>query len=374
MKSENKNVCFRLLLLAAILAVTPVSARSQGTGKGAERPAAVVVIAAKKQPFFDSVEALGTLRANESVVLTAAVTEIVTAVNFTDGQRVNAGDVLVEMTSEEEKAQLAQERATVAEARRQLERIEPLVRQGASSEALLDTRRREYETAKARLLEIESRLKDHLLVAPFSGVLGLRNISSGALVRPGDPVVTLDDDSVMKLDFSIPSVFLASLEPGMPVEAMAREFGGRIFRGKVSSIDSRIDPVTRSITVRALIPNEDRALRPGLLMAVKLQSSRRESIILPEKSLIPEGRENYVFVIDETQNPPVAEKTKITVGVRRAEGVEVTGGIEEGDLVVTHGTMSVRDGLPASILARQEKSDESLHSILEKADTVKAGK
>lgn len=362
---------FILTALAVLGAAIPASLRAQQGGAAGARPASVVVSVAAKQPLADAVEALGTLRANESVTLMAAVTEMVTAVNFTDGQRVEAGTVLAEMTSAQEKAQLAQERAIVAEARRQLERIEPLVRQGASSQSVLDVRRREYETARARLLAVESQLQDHLVVAPFSGVLGLRNISVGALVRPGDPVATLDDDSVMKLDFNIPSLFLNALEPDMPVEARAREFGERVFKGTISSIDSRIDPVTRAIAVRALIPNEDRALRPGLLMSVRLQSHSREAIVLPEKSLIPEGRDSYVLVVDETQDPPVVKKTKIEVGARFPGSVEVTGGVDEGDLIVTHGAMLVRDGQPVSVMAREKEGGENLPDILERAGAAK---
>src|SRR5690606_6924075 len=127
-------------------------------------------------------------------VLTSRVTETVTAVNFEDGQRVEAGDVLVEMTSDEESAQLEEEQSTVNEAAKQVERLKPLVEQGAAAQSLLDQRRREYQTAKARLEAVKSRLGDRVITAPFAGVLGLRNISVGALVQPGTKITTLDDD------------------------------------------------------------------------------------------------------------------------------------------------------------------------------------
>lgn len=360
-----KHALPTLLLLSCL--VTPAFAQAPSE-KGGGRATPVVVAAAKKKSFFDTVEALGTLRANETVTLTATVTETVTSVNFTDGQRVEAGDVLLEMTSGQEKAQLDQASAEEDEAKQQLNRVAPLVKQGAASASLLDQRRREYETAKGRLAEVKSRMEDYLITAPFSGVLGLRNISIGALVRPGDPITTLDDDSVMKLDFSVPSVFLTSLKVGLPIVATAREFNDQKFKGEIASIDSQIDPITRAIMVRALIPNEDHILRPGLLMSVDLQSNQRMSIVLPEESLIPEGYNNYVLMLDKSQNPPVVRKTKITVGARRPGEIEVLDGLKEGALVVTHGTMNARDGQPVSVTA-QEEGNETLPEILKKSNT-----
>ena len=183
----------------------------------AQQAVPVIVKAVVTDHFVDRVEALGTLRANETVVLTATVSEIVTDVHFEDGQRVKAGSILVEMTNEEEHALIEEERSTVAEAKKQYDRLRPLVQRGAASIALLDQRRREYETAKARLRAIESKLQDRLIIAPFAGIVGLRNISVGALIEPGDVITTLDDDSVMKLDFTVPSIHLASLKTGLPM-------------------------------------------------------------------------------------------------------------------------------------------------------------
>ncbi len=261
---------------AAILALTiaflmPVPVHAQ-RDKGLQT-ANVVVTSAKIEPVTDQVEALGTLRANEAITLTATVSQTVTAVNFEDNARVEKDQVLVVMASGEEKAQLEQARAMADEARQQLERTRDLEKKGASSKSLLDEKQRDYNSASARLRETESRLKNFLITAPFSGVLGLRNISVGALLQPGTKITTLDDDSTMKLDFAVPSVFLNDLKIGAPITAKAREFGDREFKGEVASIDSQIDPVTRSIIVRALLPNEDHILKPGLLVSVDLFSN-----------------------------------------------------------------------------------------------------
>lgn len=217
----------------------------------------VIVAAAKIAHFDDRIEALGTLKANESVQISSSITETVGAVYFDDGDRVAAGKLLVEMTSDEEHAQLEEARATVDEARRQYERVQSLEKMGTAAASLLDERRRDWDTAKARLGAIESRLADRLIKAPFGGVLGLRNVSVGALVEPEDLITTLDDDSVMKLEFPIPSIHLGGLHAGLAVSATSAAFGEREFRGEVRAVDSRIDPVTRSILIRARLPNPD---------------------------------------------------------------------------------------------------------------------
>ena len=333
------------------------------TPAGGQDAVPVVVTEIRRDTFVDRVEALGTLRANETLELTATVSEIVTAIDFDDGQRVEAGDILVEMTSKEEHALIEEEKSTIAEAKKQYDRVRRLVKRGAASPALLDQRRREYQTARARLRAIESKLQDRLIVAPFSGIVGLRNISVGALVEPGDVVTTLDDDSVMKLDFTVPAIYLATLKTGLPIVARSPAFADRKFEGTIASIDSRIDPSTRSIVVRAILPNPDRLLKPGLLMSVELLKNHREAMVIPEESLIPLGRENYVFVVDRSADPTVAEQRKVKTGSRRPGEVEILAGLRSGEFVITQGALRTRAGQPVKIIA-VDSGDESLASLL----------
>ncbi len=356
--------------LAAAFFILPVNVIAQD--KSPQQAANVIVAVAKKEKLADRVEALGTLRANETVTLTATVTETITAINFTDGQRVEKGQVLVEMASGEEKAQLDQARALAGEASRQLERVKNLVKNNAASESALDERKRDYDAAQARLRETESKLGNYLITAPFAGVLGLRNLSVGALLQPGSKITSIDDDSVMKLDFAVPSVFQTDLKPGAPIAATAREFGKTEFKGQVSSVDSQIDPVTRSITVRALLPNEAHMLKPGLLMSVILFSNPRESVVVPENALIPEGQDNYVLAVDDSAPPAIAQKKKVVIGMRQPGEVEIIQGLAEGEKVVTHGSMNARPGQPVKVLAI-EKGGEDLSTLLDKADNATDG-
>ncbi len=333
------------------MAVVGIIAMLGATPASAQQAVPVIVKAVVNDRFVDRVEALGTLRANETVVLTATVSEIVTEVHFEDGQRVSAGTILVEMTDEEEQALIEEERSTLTEAQKQYDRLRPLVERGAASTSLLDQRRREYDSAKARLRAIESRLRDRLIIAPFAGVVGLRDVSVGALIEPGDVITTLDDDSVMKLDFTVPSIYLASLTTGLPIVATSPAFAGRRFEGTVASIDSRIDPVTRAIVVRAILPNPERLLKPGLLMSVELLKNPRDALVIPEEALIPTGRDNHVLVVDPSADPTVAQRRQVIIGSRRPGEVEIVEGLEAGELVVVDGTVRARPGQPVTIVA-----------------------
>ncbi len=328
------------------------------------QPTPVVVSKVYIDDFVDRVEAIGTLRANETITLAATVTDTVTAVNFEDGQRVKKGDILIEMTSTEEKALLDQQRALVNEASKQLERTRALAKNGAAAASLLDERQREFTSAKAGMVALQSRLEDRIITAPFDGVVGLRNISVGALLQPGTQITTLDDDSVMKLDFPVPSVYLPSLKTGVSIVASATGFN-ETFSGEISAIGSQVDDVSRSVIVRATIPNPDAKLKPGLLMTVELMKNPRKGTGIPETAIIPEGRKHFVIVVDETKTPPVAEKREIVIGTRIPGQLEVLEGLKEGEKIVTQGTMSARPNFPVKITTEQAKG-ESLEAVLKR--------
>jgi membrane fusion protein, multidrug efflux system len=336
----HRHFLFLALLLLASGAVAQEKSAPQ-----------VIVAEVKLAAFIDRIEALGTLKANESVALTVNVTETVTAIHFDDGQRVEKGQILVEMTSSEEHALLQEARANLEEALRQFKRVKQLESQGIEAQSLLDQRQREVETARARLAAIESRLADRLIKAPFSGVLGLRNTSVGALVETGDLITTLDDDSVMKLEFAVPSTYLPGLEPGLEVRAHTRAYGERMFAGEVKAIDSRVDPVNRSLRVRALLPNAERLLKPGMLMTVELLRNQRQTLVIPESALMPKGSEHFVMRLQGEL--PVVEKRQVRIGSRRTGEVEVLGGLKAGDLVITHGMEKVKVGGSVRIKGRE---------------------
>jgi membrane fusion protein (multidrug efflux system) len=313
----------------------------------ANPPPWVILAEVREDDFVEKIEALGTLKANESVELTVNVTESVTAIHFDDGQQVTKGQVLVEMTSREEHALLEEARANLNEAKRQFKRVKSLESRGIEAQSLLDQRRRELDTAKARLAAIESRLADRLISAPFPGVVGLRNISVGALVEPGDMITSLDDIRVMKLEFAVPSSYLADLQPGLTILARTRAYQDAVFEGRVKVVDSRVDPVNRSVLVRAMLPNAEGSLKPGMLMTVELLHKPRRTLLIPEAALVPKGRQQFVMRVHGAGN--LVEEVKIEIGARRPGFVEVLDGLKVGDRIITHGTDKVRVAAPVRI-------------------------
>lgn len=359
--------------LLSVLLSSAVLSSSFAYAQKSDKPLNVIVQPAAKRDLQNNIEALGNLRANESTVLTAKVAQTVTHINFEDGQQVKKGDVLVEMTSAEQAALMDEARLTAEEAKKQLERNKALAKTGAVSPSLLDQLTRQYTAASAHYLALESRYKDMLITAPFSGTVGLRNISVGSLISPGQIITTLNDDSKMKLDFTVPAIYLRSLRVGLPIEASSYDLGDKKFKGEIYSIDNQIDESTRSITVRALIDNPKHELKQGLLMSVVLHADMRKALVISEAALVPMGSNNFVFVLqpnkDNKTSPWLAERRQIQIGQRYKGMVEVSAGLNDGDKVVTHGLQQIHAGQAVNIVAEQAndpaKKAEALADLLQ---------
>jgi membrane fusion protein (multidrug efflux system) len=329
-------------LLIAALAGTLAACGSDAPAGGGRPPAATVtttVVAAK--PWSDAIEALGTLRANESVLVTAKVSETVVRVNFQDGDLVEAGQVLVDLSGGAEIAGLEEVAATYREAQQQYERLRELSVQKLIPQSQLDAQRGTVDAARARLNVVRARLSDRVITAPFAGVLGFRQVSPGTLVTPGTTIASLDDISLMKLDFAVPETFLSALAKGQVVTARSAAFPDREFNGIVATVDSRVDPVTRAVTVRAEVPNPDRLLRPGMLLTLRVFRPERQALVIPEIAVIQVAQDAHVFRVkaDDT-----VEQVVVTLGQRRSGEVEITGGLAAGDRIVVDGTVKLRAG------------------------------
>ncbi len=327
-----------LLCLAALL-----TACADKKAADAGRPPAVTVTttAAALKPWSDSIEALGTAQANESVMVTAKVTETVVRVNFEDGELVEAGQVLVDLSGRAELAGLEEAAAAFREAEQQYRRQQQLTEQKLVPASQLDTSRATAEAAKARLDATRARLSDRVITAPFAGVLGFRRVSPGTLVTPGTTIASLDDISVIKLEFSVPESFLAALEPGQKIAAQSSAYPGREFNGLLRTIDSRVDPVTRSVGMRAEILNVDRALRPGMLLTVRIFQPERQAVVVPEIAIVQIARDAYVFRVKADNS---VERVAVKMGLRRAGEVEVISGLTAGERIVVDGTGKLRPG------------------------------
>lgn len=328
------------LLCMALLAIG-------GCGKSAapqagEAPAVVVTAATVEQGVWrDAIEALGTAQAKESVTLTAKVTETVNSVNFQDGDLVEAGHMLVDLSGRAEAAQLQEAQASYKEAVQQYNRQAELVTKGTIARSQLDTQVATRDAAKARADAIRAALADRVIVAPFAGMLGFRQVSQGALVSPGTVIATLDDISTIKLDFPIPEAYLGVVKTGQQVLARSPAYPDREFEGTVAAIESRVDPVTRAVTLRADLPNVDNALRPGMLLSVRVYRPERQALVIPEIALVQVGSQSYVYRIG---NESRVQQTGVTVGARRRGEIEITDGLAAGDRIVVDGVGKLRDG------------------------------
>lgn len=331
----------RLLLLGAL----SLGAACTETGRPTPQPAAAGIVAvvtapAVVQPMGIEIEAVGTARANESVEVTSKASNVITAIRFEEGAEVKRGSVLVEMDDAETQAALAEARAALVDSESQYNRSRELVASQALSRAQLDQIEATLKANRARVEAAQARLADTVIRASFDGRTGFRRVSVGSFVSPGSVITTLDDTSRIKLDFTVPETYLFVLRRGLPIAASTSGLPGRVFKGEVTNLDSRVDPVTRSIAVRAELTNPDGVLRAGMFMTVSLQGDVVPTLIVPEESIVPEQGRTYAFVVRGN----VVERREVRIGKRRPGEVEVLAGLVEGERVVIEGTQNVRDG------------------------------
>lgn len=333
---------FRGGALVALFAAVLIGCEQQPqqTGEQASRAIPVITAVASLRPLSDRIEAVGTTRASESLQITARVSNVITRIGFDEGAFVKKGQVLAELESTEARANLAEAEAALAEIRTQFRRTQELIRSNAVSQAQLEQQAAQVNAAEARVDAARAALADHTLRAPFAGRTGLRRVSVGSLVTPGTVITTLDKVDEMELDFSVPESYLSVLRKGLPIAARTIAYPDETFAGTVESIDSRVDPVTRMVTVRARLENTEHRLRPGMFMTVRLEKDRREAIVIPEIALVSEGSSKYVFV---TEDDTVLQR-EVEIGTRQRGIVEIVQGLEPGVEFVVEGTQSLRHG------------------------------
>ncbi|MCW5729929.1 MAG: efflux RND transporter periplasmic adaptor subunit [Alphaproteobacteria bacterium] len=319
----------------------------QAQNRGGAQPIPVEAVRVEVRELSNVVEAIGSAMANEAVAITAKATGVVERIGFQEGQKVAAGAIVVELDAGENRAKVEEFRAARENARQNLERAQTLLESRAIPQARVDELKRQFEIAEAKLRAEQAKYGDTVLRAPFSGRLGMRQMSLGALVRPGEVITTLDDISVIKLEFEIPEIYLAEVQPGLKVRARSAAYPDRKFEGRVTIVDTRVDPVTRSAKVRALIENGDEALRPGMFLTVELSVGRKpNAIVVPEEALLAFGGQQFVFVVREGRS----YRTRVAIGQRVPGFVEVTEGLAPDAMVVVGGLQKVRDGAPVRIV------------------------
>jgi membrane fusion protein (multidrug efflux system) len=330
-------------LFVAFLSMAVVfSAQAQGPSAPG-----VIVTEAKIKTFPLAVEALGNASANEAIEIHPEITARLTSINFEEGRFVNAGDPLVELENVEPLADLASARARLVDSQSQYRRSQELFKTNAVAESQLQQLEAQREADRAAVAAAEARVEDTVIKAPFSGWLGLRRVSAGSLVSPSTVITTLDDTSSIKLDFDIPEIYLSRIEKGLGVTARSAAWPDKQFVGTVTAVDSRVDPVSRTVMIRSMIPNEEGDLRAGMFLTVTLLKENIDALMIPEQALVPERSTQSVMVVGADN---IVERRLVKTGRRRPGEVEILEGLEPGERIIIEGTQKARDGKPVSIL------------------------
>lgn len=299
----------------------------------------------------DEVSAVGTLRSNESVMIRPEIAGRIASINFNEGEPVEAGQVLVSLDDSTHQAEQADARAALKLAESNFRRLDELFGKGSITARERDEALARLESARATLELSQARLDKTDVNAPFAGMLGLRRVSPGDYVTPGQDLVNLEDIDPIKVDFRIPERYLSSLSTGQLIRVRVDAFPGRVFDGEVYAIDPQIDPGGRSIAVRAYIANPDLVLRPGLFARVRLVVAERpDAMVVPEQAIVPRGEQRYVFRVVDGK----AALTAVTIGQRQGGDVEIVSGLSEEDTVITAGQLKLRDGAPVAVLGEEQ--------------------
>lgn len=323
-------------------------AKAAGQGGPVGRATNVSAVVVAERPFIDRIEVLGVAKGRQSVTITSNTAELITAVHFTDGQAVARGQVLVDLKSASEDAAIAEAGVRLAQAERDYQRWKTLADRGVAPRVSAEQYLAARETAKAGVASAQAQKLDRVIRAPFAGRVGISDVAPGMLISPGTAIVTLDDVSLIRVDFSVPDRYLASMREGLPISARPDALPGETFVGRIAQIDTRIDPTTRAVKARAEFPNPGGRLKPGMLVKVSIDQGQRTAAAVPEAAVQFEGTQASVFVIAKGPKGQVARRTSVDTGLSAGGFVEIRSGVKSGDKIVADGLNRIQDGAPIS--------------------------
>jgi membrane fusion protein (multidrug efflux system) len=324
-----------------------LAGRAKAEGGAAGAPATVDVVKVAATTLRDDINAAGTLRSNEAVVIRPEVAGRITRLNFGDGQPVKKGQVLVEFDSSVNQAEVQQAKAELSIAKANFDRNDELARQKFISIRARDESAANVQVLEAKLALAQARLSKLEIRAPFSGIVGMRTVSIGDYVKDGADLVNLEDISSVKVDFRIPEKFTDRVGRGQGLEVIVDALPDKPFRATVDAIDPQVDSSGRSALLRGRIANPDGKLKPGMFARVRLTlAERKDALIVPEEAIVPQGGKSTVWKVVEGK----ALRTEVKTGMRRDAKVEIVEGLKLGDIVVTAGQIRLsRDGASVRI-------------------------
>lgn len=322
----------------------PGGAPGGGGRGGRATPVSQTVVGTRS--FTDRIEVLGVAKGLQSVTITSNTAEMITAVHFRDGQMVSRGQVLVELKADSENADISEAKARLAQAERDYARWKTLADKGIAPRATAEQYLASVDTAKAVVASAQAQKLDRVIRAPFSGRVGISDVAPGTLISPGTAIVSLDDASTIRVDFSVPDRYLPTLREGLPILARPDALPGETFNGHIAQIDTRIDATTRALKARAEFPNTGGRLKPGMLVKVGIDQGQHVSPAVPEAAIQFEGTQASVFVIAKGPKGQVARRTNVETGLSADGFIEIRSGLKPGDKIVADGLNRVQDGAP----------------------------
>lgn len=334
--------CQSILLLLCLLPLTALAQRGPPGGMAI----AVETFTVSAQPLDNTLASVGTLIAEDAVVIRPELAGLIAKMHVPDGARVKAGQALFSLESSLLRAEHHEAVANLDRSRRSYQRAEELVAKQLLARSEFDQAKADFGVDKARVDSAAIRLAKTTIRAPFAGVIGLQQVSLGDYVQVGQALTNLVRLDPMRVDFQVPENALAQLKADLPVRVRVDAFAERTFAGKVIAIDPQINPATRSVLVRASVGNADNALLPGLFARVELLLAQRaNALLVPERALWPVGEKTFVFRVVDGK----AQQVEVRIGERLPGQVEIRSGLSAGDVIVTAGQPKLHDGAAVAV-------------------------
>ncbi|MGB0955193.1 MAG: efflux RND transporter periplasmic adaptor subunit [Panacagrimonas sp.] len=335
-----------LTCLTALLSAC--SQNSHSAIDAANQPTAVPVALqlATPQTWKEELQAVGSLQAEESVTISTEIAGRIARIDFVEGEPARAGQQLIQLDDAVHRAQFEQAQANLRLSRRNAQRAEELAQRNLISAGERDQARAQLALDRARLALAEAQLKKTRITAPFDGMLGLRQVGPGDYIEAGKALVTLDAVARMKVEFETPERYLGQLKAGQTINVALDAFPGQSFQGQTYAVDSRVNPQTRAITVRAWLDNPQARLKPGQFARIRiLINERPKAIVIPEQALIARGERAFVYVVADDK----AELRQVRLGGRKPGWVEISDGLDAGEPFVTSGIQRLGPGTPVRL-------------------------
>ena len=353
-----KRMLLMLLIMAAVGGgLWAFKARQMQAGKAAGAsfqppPESVTTTVAHSEEWPSTLNAIGSVTAVQGVTVSADLPGVVERISFESGRMVRAGDVLVKLDTRQEDAQLAAAQSASALAKLNFDRMKGLRESGVIAQADFDRAAAELQQGDAKVGEIRATIARKTLRAPFSGLLGLRQVNLGQYLAPGAPIVPLQALSPIYVDFSVPQQQVGRLRPGTAVQVKTN---GLVASGRITAVDSVVDEATRNVKIQATVPNTDARLRPGMYAETQIAlGSSQPALVLPASAIAYAPYGDSVFVVEEMKGPDGktfrgVRQQFVKLGGTRGDQVAVTSGLKPGEEVVTAGVFKLRNGAAVQV-------------------------